>query len=277
MEFYTFPGGRRKTISYNIRRMELLQAAEPFLPLTLLVFLAGFVDSMAGGGGLITLPAYLAHGLSPALLLGTNKLSSSMGTAVAAARFFKEARLRGDLLFILLALAAGGSALGAWAVSLVPPETVRWLLLVCLPPVALTLVARKDFGFGDTSARYDGPQLLRRSGTISLGISFYDGLLGPGTGTFLALAFTRLCGYDLLRATALAKLLNLVSNLAALAAFLWLGRVDVRLGLAMGVAGMAGNYAGAHVALRRGAWAIRPMLLLVSAALLGKVAWDMFR
>jgi len=257
--------------------MDLLHAAQPYLALTLLVFLAGFVDAIAGGGGLITLPAYLAHGLNPALLLGTNKLSSSMGTAVAAARFLKELRFRADLLFILVTLAAGGAFLGARAIALVPPETIRYLLLVLLPPVAVFLAARKSFGFGDTSARFTPDTLLGRGGGISFFISFYDGLLGPGTGTFLALAFTRLCGYDLLRATALAKLLNLVSNLAALGTFLYLGKVDLKLGLAMGLAGMAGNYAGSHVALKKGAWIIRPMLFLVSAALLAKIAWDMLK
>ena len=257
--------------------MDLFAPLLPYLPLTLLVFLAGFVDAIAGGGGLITLPAYLAYGLNPALLLGTNKLSSSMGTAVAAARFFKETRLRADLLFILVFLGGLGAGLGALAISAVPPDLVRWLLLVLLPPVAIFLAARKSFGFSDTSAMRSEGALLARSGGIALGVSFYDGLLGPGTGTFLALALTRFCGYDLLRAPALAKLLNLVSNLAALGAFLWLGRVDLRLGLAMGLAGMAGNYAGSHVALKRGAWVIRPMLFTVSAALLAKVAWDMFR
>ena len=257
--------------------MHLLAAAQPYLPLALLVFLAGFVDSIAGGGGLITLPAYLAHGLPPSLLLGTNKLSSCMGTSVAAAKFLKETRFGADFLFILVVLAAAGSLLGAKAISLVPPETIRLLLLVLLPPVAVFLGARKSFGLADTSARHSENALLGRSGSISFGVSFYDGLLGPGTGTFLAVAFARLCGFDLLRSTALAKLLNLVSNAAALAAFLWFGMVNVKLGLAMGVAGMAGNYAGSHVALKRGAWVIRPTLFAVSAALLAKIAWDMFR
>ncbi|MDD2804620.1 MAG: TSUP family transporter [Elusimicrobiales bacterium] len=257
--------------------MDYLNLAQPYLPLALLVFLAGFVDSIAGGGGLITLPAYLAHGLSPSLLLGTNKLSSCLGTAVAAFKFVRETRFGWDFLFILAVLAAAGAALGAKAISLVPPEVIRLLLLVLLPPVAIFLAARKSFGLADTSRRHSENALLRRSGSISFGVSFYDGLLGPGTGTFLAVAFARLCGFDLLRATALAKLLNLVSNAAALAAFLWFGMVDVRLGLAMGAAGMAGNYAGSHVALKKGAWIIRPMLLAVSAALLLKIAWDLFR
>jgi uncharacterized membrane protein YfcA len=257
--------------------MEILNSALPYLPLACLVFLAGFVDSIAGGGGLITLPAYLAYGLPPGLLLGTNKLSSSMGTAVAASKMLREARFGADLLFILVVLAAGGSYAGARLISLVPPEAIRYLLIVLLPPVAIFLAARKSFGLADTSSRHSEGALLARSGGLSFGVSFYDGLLGPGTGTFLAVGFSRLCGYDLMRATALAKLLNLTSNLAALAAFLWLGSVNLKLGLAMGLAGMAGNYAGSHVALKRGAWVIRPMLFAVSAALLAKIAWDLLR
>ena len=174
-------------------------------------------------------------------------------------------------------LAAGGSFLGARLISLVPPEAIRYLLIILLPPVALFLGARKKFGLADTSRAHSEDSLLRRAGGLSVSVSFYDGLLGPGTGTFLAVGFAKLCGYDLLRATALAKLLNLVSNLAALATFLYLGSVDVKLGLAMGLAGMAGNYAGSHMALRKGAWIIRPMLFTVSAALLLKIAWDMLR
>jgi hypothetical protein len=257
--------------------MEALHAAQPYLALAALVFLAGFVDAIAGGGGLITLPAYLAHGLSPLLLLGTNKLSSSMGTTVAAARFLRETRSGADLLFVLGVLAAAGAFLGARAVSLIPPEFIRYLLIVALPAVAVFLAARRSFGLTDTSSRHSEGALLARSGSISFLVSFYDGLLGPGTGTFLAVALARVCGYDLLRSTALAKFLNLVSNLAALGTFLWLGRVDLKLGLAMGAAGMAGNYAGSHVALKKGAWVIRPMLFAVSAALLAKLVWGMLR
>jgi len=257
--------------------MELIHAAQPYLPLTLLVFLAGFVDAIAGGGGLITLPAYLAHGLSPALLLGTNKMSSSMGTLVAAVKFIRETRFKADFLFIIVFLAALGALLGARAITLVQPEMIRYILIITLPPVALFLVTQRSFGLADTSAGYAPDTLLLRSGLISFLISFYDGLLGPGTGTFLALAFTRSCGFDLLRSTALAKVLNLTSNLAALAAFLYFGRVNVALGVAMGLAGMAGNYAGSHLALKKGAWVIRPMLLLICAALLIKIVWDMLK
>jgi hypothetical protein len=102
-------------------------------------------------------------------------------------------------------------------------------------------------------------------------------MLGPGTGTFLAVALTRFCGYDLLKATALSKLLNLTSNIAALATFLALGTVNIKLGLGMGVVGMAGNYLGSHIALKKGAWIIRPMLFVVANALLIKIVWDMLK
>ncbi|OGS10819.1 MAG: hypothetical protein A2234_00400 [Elusimicrobia bacterium RIFOXYA2_FULL_58_8] len=257
--------------------MDLLHAAQPYLPLTLLVFLAGFVDAIAGGGGLITLPAYLAHGLPPALLLGTNKLSSSMGTLVAAVKFIRETRFKADFLFIMVFLAALGALLGARTITLVPPEMIRYLLLVTLPPAAIFLVSQRAFGLVDTSAAFTPNALLARAGLISFFISFYDGLLGPGTGTFLALAFARVCRFDLLRSTALAKVLNLTSNIASLAAFLYFGRVNIALGLAMGAAGMAGNYAGSHLALKKGTWVIRPMLLLICAALLIKIVWDMLK
>jgi hypothetical protein len=257
--------------------MELLCSHANYLILAFLIFLAGFIDSMAGGGGLITLPAYLHFGLPLDRLLGTNKLSSSLGTAVAAFKFLKELRFKKEFLFVLVFFAALGSLLGARAVSLVPPEMIRYLLIIVLPPVAFFIISRHRLGLTDHSSDLGENALLARGGFIAFAVSFYDGMLGPGTGTFLAVAFTRFCGYDLLKATALSKLLNLVSNLAALAAFLVLGLVDIRLGLAMAAAGMAGNYLGSHLALKKGTWIIRPALFLVANALLAKIIWDMVR
>ncbi|MCX5786305.1 MAG: TSUP family transporter [Elusimicrobia bacterium] len=251
-----------------------------FYSLMLLAFfvcLAGCIDAIAGGGGLITLPAYLHFGLRPGLLLGTNKLSSSMGTTVAAFKFLKDCSFGKSFLFILIVLAAAGSSAGARVISLVPPAAVKYLLIVTLPPIAVFLAVRHNFGLSDSSSSLGEKGLLARAGAIAFFISFYDGMLGPGTGTFLAVAFARFCRYDLLSATALSKLINLTSNLAALATFLALGKVNIRLGLAMGCAGMAGNYLGSHLALKKGVWVIRPALLLVSGSLLAKIAWDMVR
>lgn len=264
------------SILYN-NAMHITASFDSLALLAILVFLAGFIDSMAGGGGLITLPAYLHYGLRPDLLLGTNKLSSSMGTLVAAVKFLKGSGFGKSFLFILIFLSAAGSALGARAITLAPPEAIKYLLIVTLPPVAVFLAARHNFGLSDSSSSLGENRLLARAGAIAFFVSFYDGMLGPGTGTFLAVAFARFCRYDLLSATGLSKFINLTSNMAALVTFLALGKVDIRLGLAMGLAGMAGNYAGSHLALKKGAGVIRPALLLISGALLAKIIWDMVR
>ncbi len=261
----------------NMSIMEFLHGYAAYLILGSLVFLAGLVDSMAGGGGLITLPAYIQFGLPLNLLLGTNKLSSSLGTAVAVFKFLRELDFKKEFLFVLIFSAALGSFLGAKAISMVPPAMLRYLLVVTLPPVAFFIISRHRFGLADHSGELGEKALLKRGGSIAAGISFYDGMLGPGTGTFLAVALTRFCGYDLLKATALSKLLNLTSNAAALATFLALGTVDIKLGLCMGVTGMAGNYLGSRIALKNGAWIIRPMLFIVANALLIKIVWDMLK
>ena len=248
-----------------------------YIMLGSLVFLAGFVDSIAGGGGLITLPAYLQFGLPLDRLLGTNKLSSSLGTTVAAFKFLKELDFKKAFLLLLVFFAALGAFLGAKTISLAPPSLIRYLLIITLPPVAFFIISRRRFGLSDRSGELSASALLGRGTAIAFLISFYDGMLGPGTGTFLAVAFTRFCGYDLLKATALSKLLNLTSNISALITFLVLGLVDIRLGLAMGAAGMCGNYLGSHIALKKGAWIIRPMLFIVSISLLINIIWDMVR
>ena len=257
--------------------MEFIQTHTQYILLGALVFLAGFVDSIAGGGGLITLPAYLHFGLPLERLLGPNKLSSCLGTGVAVFKYLRELRFEKYFLAVLIFFAALGSFLGAGAVSSVPPAMIRYLLIISLPPTAFFLIARHRMTISDTSAALSEAALLARAAAISFAVSFYDGMLGPGTGTFFAVAFARFCGYDLLNATALSKLLNLTSNIAALATFLALGSVDIRLGLMMGAVGMCGNYLGAHLALKKGAWVIRPLLFVVANTLLAKVIWDMVR
>jgi uncharacterized membrane protein YfcA len=270
-------GGRVAKKWIISRVMEYIAAHLNFILLGTLVFLAGFVDSIAGGGGLITLPAYLQFGLPLNRLLGTNKLSSGMGTGVAAFKYLKELDFKKEFLFILVLFAAVGSFLGAKAVSSMPPEMIRGLLIAVLPPAAIFIISRHRLPLSDHSGALSGTALLARGGGIAFFVSFYDGMLGPGTGTFLAVAFARFCGYDLLKATALSKLLNLTSNISAVATFLALGLVDIRLGLMMGVVGMGGNYLGAHLALKKREWVIRPLLFAVAIALLAKTIWDMIR
>jgi len=244
------------------------------LVLAALVFFAGVVDALAGGGGLITLPAYLAAGLNPALLLGTNKLSSSLGTITSASRYLHRLRFPLKPLVPLIVCALLGSAFGAWLALSLNPAFIRYLLLAALPLVAIAVLTRHEFGKEDRSAEFAPNTLRDRSCVISATVGAYDGFFGPGTGTFFALALARWCRHDLLGATGRAKLLNLVTNIAALAVFLRSGRLHLALGLAMAAASAAGHWVGAHLGLRHSGRVIRPAVALVCAGLFLKLLRD---
>lgn len=241
------------------------------------VFFAGAVDALAGGGGLITLPAYLAVGLDPALVLGTNKLVSSIGTVASTARYHGALKFPLRPFLPVIAASLAGSWLGARLALALDPGWIRPLLLVALPAIAWLVWSHKDFGSRDESAGLSPRERARRGVLTALPIGAYDGFFGPGTGTFFALAFARWGRHDLLGATGRAKILNLVSNLAALGAFLLAGRVHWKLGLAMSALSIAGHWVGSHLGLRRGAAAIRPAVLLVCAGLFAKVLFDALR
>ncbi|MEK7388153.1 MAG: TSUP family transporter [Elusimicrobiota bacterium] len=241
------------------------------------VFFAGVVDALAGGGGLITLPAYLAVGLNPALILGTNKLVSSLGTVVSTLRYHRALKFPLKPFLPVIGASLIGSWLGARAALRVDPSWIRPLLLAVLPVVAWLVWSRKDFGSLDESAGLSAQERLKRGMLAAAPIGAYDGFFGPGTGTFFALAFARWGRHDLLGATARAKILNLVSNLAALAAFIQAGRVHWRLGLALSVLSIAGHWFGSRLGVRRGAAIIRPVVALVCAGLFLKILLDALR
>ncbi|MBI5242995.1 MAG: TSUP family transporter [Elusimicrobia bacterium] len=242
--------------------------------LSALVFLAGVVDSLAGGGGLITLPAYLAVGLPPSLVLGTNKLSSTIGTAASTANYAAGLGLKLRALLPAAVVAVMGSVLGARLALNLDPGWIRPLLLAALPLAAYSVLSEHRFAEDDRSGEFTPKERLLRSAAVALPVGVYDGFFGPGTGTFLALGFSRLCRFDLLRATAWAKLINLASNAAALAAFLPAGAVHLKVGLAMGLVGAAGNIVGSSLGLKQGAQAIRPVIALVCAGLFIKILLD---
>ncbi len=247
------------------------------LALSALVFLAGVLDSLAGGGGLITLPAFLAVGLPPALVLGTNKLSSSIGTTASVLRYFRTLKLDRGPVLPMVAAALVGSALGAKLALAIDPRWIRPLMLGVLPLVAWSVLSKHHFGLGDRSAELDPGDLRSRALGVAFPVGAYDGFFGPGTGTFLALGFSRFCRYDLMRATGYAKAVNLASNVAALASFLLASRVHLALGAAMGAVSVAGHLVGSHLGLRRGAAAIRPAIVLICAGLFLKIAFDFAR
>lgn len=241
-------------------------------------FLAGFVDAVVGGGGLIQVPALLVlmPQLPIATLLGTNKAVSIWGTLTATIQYARRLDLdwRATLPMALSALVFG--YVGARTVSFLPPELLRPLVLGILVLVLLYTLWKKDFG------KLHAPR-LGRLGQWGLGlaagalIGFYDGFFGPGTGSFLVLAFVGLFGFSFLHASASAKLINLITNGAALAYFANAGQVRVDLALPMAVCNVAGALLGARLALRHGAGFVRGLFLVVVSGLLLRFAWDISR
>jgi uncharacterized membrane protein YfcA len=246
----------------------------PLLPTLLLcffIFVAGLVDSIAGGGGLISLPAYLAAGLPPHAALATNKFSGALGTFTATLRYWRAGKtsLRTGLLAALGAL--GGSALGARAVLLVPPATVNTIVLVLVPCALAVLLLRDRIVGRPGDAAVPPARLGARALAIGVVVGAWDGFFGPGTGTFLAIGFHVFLRLDLLTASGNARLANLASNVGAVVVFLADGRVVFPLALYAAAAGIAGNQIGSMLALRRGDRVIKPFLVFVLALLLAEV------
>lgn len=241
-------------------------------------FFAGFVDAVAGGGGLVQVPALLAvypQG-APATLFGTNKAACVWGTAAAAAQYARRVRLPWNALLPALLAAALCGWLGARVVSWLPPELMRPLVLGLLLAVAVYTFARRDLG------RHHAPRLgrggERLAGALAgAALGFYDGLFGPGTGAFLIFVFVRVFGYDFLHASAAAKLVNFATNLAALAWFVPAGEVLWPVAGVMAVGNVAGALAGSRLALRHGSAFVRRAFLLVVAGLVAKLLWDLLR
>ena len=241
-----------------------------------LVFLAGFVDSVAGGGGIISLPAYLMAGIPAHLAAGTNKTVNGCGTLIATVKYFKNGKVR---LRPAVAAAAGafvGSAIGAQLASMIPEAALKTLLLVALPCVAVFLVVKRDFGRDDAP---EVPVEPKReaivSALIGLFIGCYDGLVGPGTGTFMILCFTAFLSMDLLTASGCSKAANLASNVAA--AVVWIAHASVFWTLALPAiaCNILGNYLGARYAIRGGSKKIRGMMFVVLGLLFAKMLYEL--
>ena len=238
-----------------------------------LLFLAGFVDSIAGGGGLISLPAYIFAGLPIHTAIATNKLSSACGTSLATARFLKSGLVNLRLVLPGVAAAILGSALGARLSLLAGEELVRRLLLVVLPVSAFFVLNPRLFRDREEAVRTDGRAVLACALSAFL-IGLYDGFYGPGTGTFLIIAFTVFAHMSVRAANAHAKVINLTTNITSLAVFLLNGQVLIPLGLAAAACNMLGNYLGSGLVLSKGSRIVRPIVLAVLTLLLIKILTD---
>ncbi len=248
-----------------------------YLPLALAAMIAGIVDAVIGGGGLIQIPSLFAAlpQAAPVTLFGTNKLAGICGTAMAARTYWRRYPVDWELVGPASAMALVSAFAGAWAITIFPAGLLRKALPFILLLVAVYVFQRKDFG------TIHAPMLtgLRKT-TLALlvgaTIGAYDGFFGPGTGSFFVFFFVRGFGLDFLRASAAAKIVNVVCNFAALCWFIPMGRPIWSIGALMAFCNIAGSIVGAHLALNRGAGFVRVVFLLVVSALIVKTSWDAF-
>lgn len=247
-------------------------SVEIFALLIVAGFVAGFIDSIAGGGGLITVPALLLTGMPPVAALATNKVQALFGSGMAAITYARAGQvdLRRQWRAALLSFA--GAIIGAVLAASLPTQVIRFGLPILLIAVALFFGFKKGLSDEDRLERMS-PFLF--TATIVPFIGFYDGLVGPGTGSFFMVGFVMLGGFGILKATAHTKLLNFASNVGGLIGFLLVSTPFWGVGLAMGAAQTAGAYVGSTLATKIGSRLIRPLLVVTSTALALKLLYDL--
>ena len=238
------------------------------------VFCASFMDAIGGGGGIISVPCYLLAGFPVHLALGTNKLSSCIGTVASTVRFLKNGCVDWLLAVPSIVLALVGAHLGTRLQLIVNEQYLKFLLLVVLPIIAVIILKKKQL----PEKRGEINEGLRRTivWSASLIIGAYDGFYGPGTGTFLLLVFCYLAKIDVRTASGNVKLVNLSSNLGALVTSLMAGKVIIPIGLLASGFAIAGQYIGAGLALKNGSKIVRPVIMVVLLLLAGKIILELF-
>ena len=240
------------------------------LALVAAALFAGTVDAIAGGGGLITVPALLAAGLPPHIALGTNKGQSTFGSGASLLAFWRAKRVDRRQALFAFPLGLLGAVLGATLVSLISPTVLRPVVIGLLIGAATLLLIKKP------TRDADAPQpRWWVAAILAFTIGAYDGFFGPGTGTFLIVGFVALCGRSLVHASADAKVVNFAANLAALGVFAHRGVVIWVVSLPMALGQLIGGSIGAHFAMRGGARVVRAVVLVVSAALIAKLVYDL--
>src|SRR5450830_182561 len=268
--------------AYSPRRQAVMSDFLPglfsnYVILCIGAFVAGLVDAVVGGGGLVLIPTLFSvfPNMVPATLLGTNKIAGVMGTSAAAVNFARRVRIEWSAAVPAALAAFVLSFSGAYVVTHIPTDLIRKALPFILVAVAVYTLKKKDFG--QTHAPLlSGSKEKIMAVLIGAGIGFYDGVFGPGTGSFLVFLFVRVFGYDFLRASAMSKVVNIATNLAALVWFGYSGHVIWQLGLLMAVFNIAGSLVGTRLALKHGSAFVRKLFLFVVTALIVKTSYDAF-
>lgn len=244
-----------------------------FIFLCLGGFLASFVDSIAGGGGLISMPVLLIAGLPPHLALGTNKFGGAAGCFTSAYRYAKSGKTNNELLKNLVPFTIIGAILGVKCVLSISEEILNIMVFVMILVVAIYTYTSKGLGTEDKFEELTKRNInLGRLLAFSLG--FYDGFFGPGTGTFLAFALIKIYGFDFLNASANTKILNFASNFTALILFMFSGQILYRVAIFYAVSMMIGGYVGAKVAIKRGPTLIKPIFLVMAVGVAVKLIYQ---
>lgn len=256
--------------------MDTLNIPQALLIVCPLGFLGSLIDAVAGGGGLITLPAYLLAGLPPHLASGTGKCGSTFGTILSTIRFLKHGSVHIPSAMTSGVMALLGAWLGAQLNMIMPEEYLYYIMLAAVPLMAIFLLFKRDFGTENHASELPFPNLLMLSCAIGLAVGTYDGFFGPGCGTFLMIAFTSLCKFDLLTASGNTKVANSASNVASLVTFALSGQVLWAVGIPAALCGIAGNYIGSGIALKSGAKVIHPMFFVVLVLLVFRLVTNMF-
>ncbi|MFF0829384.1 TSUP family transporter [Brevibacillus sp. NPDC003359] len=237
-------------------------------------FIAAFIDSTVGGGGLISLPALLGLGMPPYLALGTNKLAGTISSATSSYTFIKSGKFDKKLMLILFPVSLIGAYFGAKTVLFVPQEFLKFLVVIMMALIFVYTLFNKRFG---QDSNYKGLTKF----TLGLGIpftfliGFYDGFFGPGTGSFFVFLMVLLFGYDFVIAAGNGRILNLASNISALFVFTMEGKVVFMTGLIMGIAMLLGANLGAKMAIKTGVRYVRPLFLIVSITLIVKMVYEL--
>lgn len=244
------------------------------LCLILVAFIAGFIDSIAGGGGMLVLPSLLFSGIPPQLALGTSKFASLWGTAVASMNFIRKRLVWWPMVLAGLGFSWVGSLLGSQVILGVSEQTAGKIIIGLFPLAMIGLLYKRPITHHEhpTSIRSILPKLIG----ICFLVGFYDGFFGPGTGAFLAIGFYSILHLSLTRATAHAKIFNFLSNLSAMGVFILNGKILYAVAIPIAIASMAGNYLGSQMAIKKGDRLIRVCLALVLALLMANVGWRVF-
>ncbi|MCM2679820.1 TSUP family transporter [Echinimonas agarilytica] len=252
--------------------MDLI-TADIWILLGLAAFLAGFIDAIAGGGGLLTIPALLTVGMPPHLTLGTNKLAATFGSFTASMTFYRQKLFQPQYWLTSICCTAIGAMIGTFAVSIVNADVLeKTLPAIVLATAIYSYLAPMDTTHDNTSGRSSRNRWIKATQGITLG--FYDGLAGPGTGAFWTLSTLKLHRLNLLFASGVARSMNFISNGVSLVVFIYLGYVNWLIGLTMGVCIMAGAFIGARSAIKFGSRFIRPVFIFMVSAMAAKLCWE---